>query len=67
METLAAVWGIQHFPYLYGHDVTVITDHSAVGAVLKAPDPSGWWLKVFGSWGWSSENCLPTRKGEQRG
>ena len=54
METLAVVWGIQHFrAYLYGHDVTVITDHSAVRTILEAPNPSGkharWWLKVFGS------------------
>ena len=52
METLVVVWGIQHFrAYLNGHDVTVITDHSAVRAVLEAPNPGGkharWWLKVF--------------------
>ena len=42
METLAVVWGIQHFrAYLYGHGVTVITDHSAVRAVLETPNPSG--------------------------
>ena len=28
LETLAVVWAITHFiPYLYGHDVTVLTDH----------------------------------------
>ena len=48
METMAVVWGIQHFrAYLYGHDVMMITDHSAVQAVLEAPNPSGkhacWW------------------------
>jgi len=54
LETLAVVWAIQHYhPYLYGHEVTVVTDHSAVKAVLGTPSPSGkharWWLKVFGS------------------
>ena len=53
LETLAVVWSIQHFrAYLYGHHVTVVTDHSAVRAVLETPSPSGkharWW-KVFGS------------------
>jgi len=33
LESLAVVWAIQHFhAYLHGHDVTVITDHSAVQA-----------------------------------
>ena len=54
LETLAVVWVIQRFcAYLYGHEVTVITDHSAVRAVLETPSPSGkharWWLKVFSS------------------
>jgi hypothetical protein len=44
---------IQHFrAYLYGHEVTVITDHSALRVVLETPNPNGeharWWLKVFG-------------------
>ena len=31
LETLAVVWAVQHFrAYLYGHNVTVITDHSAI-------------------------------------
>lgn len=43
-----------HFmPYLYGHDVTVLTDHTAVKAILQAPNPSGkharWWTKVYAS------------------
>jgi hypothetical protein len=54
METLVVVWAIQHFhAYLYGHEVTVVTDHSAVKAILQTPSPSGkhacWWLKVFAS------------------
>ena len=54
LETLAVVWEIQHYrAYLYGHEVTVVTDHSAVKAILETPSPSGkhtrWWLKVFGS------------------
>ena len=54
LETLAVVWAMQHFnAYLYGHEVTVVTDHSAVKAILQMPNLNGkharWWLKVFGS------------------
>lgn len=54
LETLAVVWAMQHFRvYLYGHKVTVFTDHSADKAVLGAPGSSGkharWWSKVLGS------------------
>ena len=54
ITALAVVWVIQHYhAYLYGHEVTVITDHSAVKAILQTPSPSGkhahWWLKVFAS------------------
>ena len=54
LETLAVVWAITHFRYyLYGHNVTVITDHAAVKAVLGAPNLTGqharWWSKVYGS------------------
>ena len=54
LETLAVVWAVQHFrAYLYGHVVTVITDHSAVKSILDKPSSNGkhtrWWLKVFGS------------------
>ena len=54
LETLAVVWAMQHFnAYLYGHEVTIITDHSAVKAILQTPSLNGkharWWLKVFGS------------------
>ena len=53
LETLAIVWGISHFhTYLYGGDVTVLTDHSAVQSVLEAPNPTGkharWWTRVYG-------------------
>ena len=42
LETLAVVWAIIHFhAYLYGHYVTVYTDHSAVKAVLETPGANG--------------------------
>ena len=35
LETLAVVWAVTHFRYyLYGHRVTIITDHAAVKAIL---------------------------------
>ena len=41
LETLAVVWAMSHFhSYLYEHDVTVLTDHSAVRAVLGNPEGS---------------------------
>ena len=54
LETLAVVWAISHFQYyLYGHDVTVRTDHQAVKAILGSPNASGkharWWSKVYSS------------------
>ena len=53
LETLAVVWAMSHFhSLLYGHSVTVYTDHSAVQAILETPNPSGkharWWTKVYG-------------------
>lgn len=53
LETLAVVWAMSHFhSFLYGHSVTVYTDHSAVKAILSTPNPSGkharWWTKVYG-------------------
>ena len=53
LETLAVVWAISHYHHhLYGHSVTVLTDHTAVRAVLETPSPSGkharWWNKVYG-------------------
>ena len=53
LETLAVVWAVSHFhSYLYGHRVTVYTDHSAVKAVLETPNPTGkharWWTRVNG-------------------
>ena len=54
LQTLAVVWAVTHFRYyLYGHDVTIITDHAAVKAILGAPNLTGkharWWSKVYGS------------------
>ena len=54
LETLAVVWAITHFRYyVYGHNVTVVTDHAAVKAVLGVPNLTGqharWWSKVYGS------------------
>ena len=54
LETLAVVWALTHFlAYVYGHEVTVVTDHSAVKSILEKPNLSGkharWWLKVYGS------------------
>jgi hypothetical protein len=41
LETLAVVWAVTHFhSYLYGHSVTILTDHTAVKAVLETPNPS---------------------------
>ena len=53
LETLAVVWAMAHYHhYLYGHKVVVLTDHSAVKAVLEADNPSPkharWWTKVYG-------------------
>jgi len=53
LETLAVVWTLFHFHYyLYGHKVRVITDHTAVKAILDLPNLSGrharWWTRVFG-------------------
>ena len=54
LETLAVVWAITHFRYyLYGHNVTIITYHAAVKAILGAPNLTGkharWWNKVYRS------------------
>ena len=41
LETLAVVWGLRHFrAYLYGHRVTVLTDHAPVRSMLKTPQAS---------------------------
>ena len=49
LETLAVVWAVN--AYLYGHDVVVFTDHSAVKAVLEtlSGKHARRWSKVFGS------------------
>ena len=54
LETLAVVWVLTHFrTYIYGNEVTVYTNHSAVKGVLETPNPSGkharWWSKVYES------------------
>ena len=42
LETLAVVWVINHYhAHLYVHEVTVLTDHSAVKAILETPSSSG--------------------------
>ena len=42
LETLAIVWGLQHFrAYLYGHRVTVFSDHAPMKSILKTKLPSG--------------------------
>ena len=47
------VWAVSHLhSYIYGHSVTVLTDHTAVKAVLETPSPSGkhacWCTRVHG-------------------
>ena len=53
LETLAVVWGVTHFhSYLYGGDVTILTDHSAVKSILETSNPTGkharWWTRLYG-------------------
>ena len=48
------VWAITHFrAHLYGNNVKVVMDHSAVKSILETPNPTGkharWWTNVFGS------------------
>ena len=54
LEALAVVWALTRFhSYLYGQSVTVVTDHTAVKAVLETPNPSAkharWWTRVYGT------------------
>ena len=54
LETLTVVWAITHFKYyVYGQNMTVVTDHAGVKAVLGVPNLTGkqarWWSKVYGS------------------
>ena len=54
LESLAVVWAVTHFhSYLCGHSVIILTDHTAVKAVLETPNPSGkharWWTEVYGT------------------
>ena len=58
LEALAMVWAVQHFrAYLYGHNVMVITDHSAVKSVLVTTSSNG----KHARWHRASKNCLSTR------
>ena len=43
------MWAITHFYYyLYGHQVTLFTDHFAVKTVLETPNPTGrLWTHVY--------------------
>ena len=42
LEMLAVVWGVTHFRYyLYGHQMTIYTNHAAVKAVLGTPNLTG--------------------------
>jgi len=42
LETLAVVWGLRRYrAYLYGHRVTVFTDHAPVKSLMKTKHPSG--------------------------
>ena len=52
LEMLAVDWAMSHFHYyLYGHKVKVYTNHTAVKAVLDAPNLTGkharWWTRVY--------------------
>lgn len=54
LETLAIVWACTHFhAYLYGHCVTIFTDHLASKSVLEVPSTHGkhacWWIKIHKS------------------
>ena len=54
LETIAVVWAVSHFCcYLYGHAVTIYTNHSAVRAVLENSSSLGrhtrWWTRVYSS------------------
>ena len=54
LEILAVVWAMRNFhSYLYWHDVTILTDHSAVKAVLGNTGGSykhaRWWTRVYGA------------------
>ena len=47
------MWAVSHFHHLlYGNTVTILTDHTAVKAVLECPNPTAkharWWSRVYG-------------------
>ena len=68
LETLAVVWAVSHFHHhLYGHVVTVVTDHTAVTAVLETPSLTRkhvrWWTRVYGRG--VKELCIVYRAGKE--
>lgn len=70
LETLAVVWALSHFnAYLYGHDVVVYTDHSAVKAVLETPNPNLWKAcqtvaQDLCEWAENHQDCVQGRERE---
>ena len=67
LETLAVVWAISHFHHhIYGHRVTVVTDHAAIKADLGATSSSAqharWWNQVYGCGAQSIEIVYRTGK-----
>ena len=68
LETLAVVWAIKRYRvYLYEYNVEVVTDLSAVKALLSNPSTSGkharWWLW---EWGAESGHCLQAGETEYK-
>ena len=59
LETLAVVWAVSHFhDYLYGHDVHIYTDHSAVKAIFgdTKPEQQACLLVEQYLWQWCEEH-----------
>ena len=62
LETLAVVWAVTHFhSYLYGHSVTILTDHTAVKAVLETPKHLGETCQVVDQGLWHRDQRHPNR------
>jgi len=67
LESLAVVWTVTHFRYyLHGHNVTVVTDHTTVKAILGAPNLIGrharWWEQGVWHWNPTSQDCSSLSK-----